>query len=144
MNSNRSYTSDLVDFKVNVKIKLSALWVSVMLLYIYGDIFALFVPGQIERLIKGNMGIGTTTPLKLFAASLLMTIPAIMVFLSLTLKPRINRWMNIIFGAAYTIIIILTNLTSIDLWWTFDLFFGIVDIVITSMIVLYAWKWPKQ
>ncbi len=144
MNSNKTNANDLEDFKVNVKIKLSALWVTVMLCYIYGDIFALFVPGQIEGMINGNMGIGPTTPLKLFAASILMAIPAIMVFLSLTLKPKINRWMNIIFGVVYTIIIILTNLSSIDLWWTFDIFLGIVDIVITSIIVLYAWKWPKQ
>ena len=144
MNSTKTNTNDLEDFKVNVKIKLSALWVTVMLLYIYGDIFAMFVPGHIESLNSGEMGIGKTTPLKLLAASILMTIPSMMVFLSITVRPKLNRWLNIIFGALYTLIIILTNLTSIDPWSTFNLYFGIIDMVITLIIVWYAWKWPKM
>jgi len=47
---------ELEDVKISVKIKLSALWAAMMLLYIYADIFSLFRPGQIEKMTKGLMG----------------------------------------------------------------------------------------
>ena len=142
MNSNKTNTTDFEDFKINIKIKLSALWVSVMFCYIYGDYFSLYVPKQIERFMNGDTLL--TSPIKLFAASLLMAIPALMVFLSISLKPKISRWLNIIFGIIYTAVMLLIAITSIAPWWTFSVFLSIVEIVITSSIVWYAWKWPKQ
>lgn len=142
MNSTNSGV--LQDLKVNVKIRLSALWAAVMFCYIYGDIFSMFVPGTIKDLINGKMGLGTTTPLKLLIISIVMAIPASMVFLSLLLKPAINRWVNIVLGVVYTIIMILTLLDSIGSWWIFYQFLGIVEMIITLMIVRLAWKWPKQ
>ena len=142
MNSSKTNTSDLEDFKVNVKIKLSALWASVMFCYIYGDYFSLYVPKKIEEFI--NVETLLDSPIKLFAASILMAIPALMVFLSIALKPKMNRWLNIIFGTIYTAIMILIAITSIAPWWTFSVFLAIVEIGITSLIVWYAWKWRKQ
>ncbi|HMG91066.1 MAG TPA: DUF6326 family protein [Chryseolinea sp.] len=135
-------TNQLEDFKINVKFKLSALWTAVMFCYIYGDYFSLYVPGQIEDFINGKTLL--ISPLKLLAASVLMTIPPLMIFLSLTLKPSINRWSNVIFGTIYTIIMMLIALDSLQPWWAFMVFFAIVEIMITSAIVRFAWKWPKQ
>jgi len=39
------------DVKINVKMKLSALWATLMFLYIYADIYSLYRPGQIEKMI---------------------------------------------------------------------------------------------
>jgi hypothetical protein len=62
-----------------------------------------------------------------------------MVFLSLVLKPNLNRWLNIVLGAAYTVIILIT------MWdWAFYVFFGAVEVVLTASVVRYAWMWPKQ
>jgi len=44
----------LDDIKIHVKVKLSALWASVVLCYIYGDYFGLYVPG----ILHGNAGRG--------------------------------------------------------------------------------------
>lgn len=52
MNSNKTSTSDLEDFKINVKIKLSALWTSATLCYLYGDYFELYVPEKVEVLFS--------------------------------------------------------------------------------------------
>ena len=95
-------TTKMDDMKINAKIKLSALWIAMMLLYIYADILSLFRPGQIEEMLEGLMGPFPVTQSSLLAASILMIIPAGMVFLSLTLKPTVNRWANITFGALYT------------------------------------------
>lgn len=81
----------LEDKEVNIKFKLSALWISVMLCYIYGDFFEFYVPGKIKNLMANVTSIGPTTPILLLGFSISMAIPALMVFLSLTLKPRIPR-----------------------------------------------------
>lgn len=126
------------DVKINVKLKLSALWVAMMLLYIYADILSLFRPGQIAEVMDGRMGPFPVTQASLLTAAILMIIPAVMVFLSLTLKPTLNRWTNITLGVLYTFVNI-SNL--IGETWVYYLSFGIMEIVLTVLIVWQAWKW---
>jgi hypothetical protein len=131
-------TIEMEDVKINIQMKLSALWVALMLLYIYADIFKLFMPGEIEKMISGRQGPLPTTQGSLLTASILMIIPAVMVFLSLTLRPKVNRWANIILGILYTVVNV-SNL--IGETWAFYLFFGVVEIMLTFLIVGHAWKW---
>ena len=131
-------TTEKEDVKINVKMKLSALWVALMLIYIYADILSNFKPGAIEKMMDGFMGPFPVTQGALLSASILMTIPAVMVFLSITLKPKVNRWANIILGVVYTLVNISNLMGDI---WAYYLFFGIIEIVLTSLIVGYAWKW---
>lgn len=126
------------DVKVNVKIKLSALWIAMMLLYIYADILSLFRPGQVEEMLDGRMGPFPVTQDSLLTASILMIIPAVMVFLSMALKPVVNRWANIILGALYTLVNV-SNLLGEA--WVYYILFGIVEIALTLLIIQYAWKW---
>jgi Family of unknown function (DUF6326) len=133
-------TTEMQVVKINVKMKLSALWAALMLLYIYADHFSLFRTGQIEEMINGRIGPFPVTQGSLLVFSILMIIPAVMVFLSLTLNPKVNRWTNIILGVIYTFVNI-SNL--IGETWAFYIFFGIVEIMLTILIVWYAWKWPN-
>ena len=139
MNSDKN---NLEDLKVNVKIKLSALWTSVTLCYLYGDYFDLYVPKKIEGLISGDNNLNS--PTNLFFATAVLAIPAIMVFLSITLKASINRWLNICVGLVFTAIMVLIAFTSFTLWRTFYVFLAIIESTITSSIVWYAWNWSKQ
>jgi hypothetical protein len=132
------------DFQINVKLKLSALWASVMFCYIYGDYFALYVPDQLANLMHGDSAMGLTTPLKLVMFSLLMTPPSVMIFLSLALKPTINRVLNIALGLFFTAIMALVVLTSKNPWMLFNTVLGCIEMIITLLIVGYAWKWPKE
>lgn len=137
-------TRNLEDFKINVKFKLSALWASLMFCYLYGDFFTLFVPGRIQNLMDGDSGAGATSPTKLLAYAILMTIPSLMVFLSLGLKAKINRLLNIILGCFYMIVMILIVATSHGEWMFFYILLGIVEIAISLLIIGYGWKWPKK
>lgn len=124
--------------KINVQMKLSAIWVALMLLYIYADIFSLFKPGVLEGMSAGRMGPFPVTQGSLLAASVLMVIPAVMVVLSLTLKPAVDRWTNIIAGVLYTCVNI-SNLLGEP--WAFYVLFGASEIVLTCLIIWFAWKW---
>lgn len=142
MSKNETNHGKLADFEINVKIKLSALWASVMFCYIYGDYFSLYVPNKVQDFISGETMLDA--PMKLFAASILMVIPSLMIFLSLFLKPKPARLLNIIFGILYTGIMLLIAVTTLAPWWTFYVFLALTESVITSIIVWQACKWPRQ
>jgi hypothetical protein len=142
MTLNKTNSNDFEDIKVNIKIKLSALWTSVTLCYLYGDYFELYVPKKVEDLISGDNLLNS--PINLFGASVLLAIPAVMVCLSILLKPVVNRWLNILFGVFFTAIMVLIAATSLTEWRVFYVFLAIVESCLTSLIVWYAWKWPKQ
>jgi hypothetical protein len=43
------------DIRVHVRLKLFALWCSVMFFYIYGDYFELYETGRLQEMISGRM-----------------------------------------------------------------------------------------
>jgi len=132
----------LEDLKVNVKIKLAVLWTSLMFCYIYEDYFELYVPKKLERIISGE-GL-LNTPMKLFAASWVLIIPALMISLSILLRPKLSRLFNILFGTLYTALMLWIASNYLDKWLTFAVFFAFVESIITAIIVWHAWKWPRQ
>jgi len=79
MNSEKKTATILEDVKINVKIKLSALWVAVMLCYLYGDIFGFYKPGFIEEIIAGEVAGMQITQVWLLGVVILMAIPSVMV-----------------------------------------------------------------
>ena len=133
---------DYEDFKVNTKILLSSLWASVTLCYLYGDYFELYVPQKTAGLVSGQNLLDS--PVKLLTAAVMLAIPAVMVALSIILKPRVNRVLNIIFGTMFTAIMVLIAVTSFTPWKAFYVFLALLESVLTSLIVWYAWKWPRQ
>lgn len=134
-------TKQLEDFKVNIRIKLSALWTGVMFCYIYGDYFELYVPQKVEGLLNGqNM---LDTPVKLFAATFILAIPALMIFLSLMLSPKVTKWLNIGIGIFFTIFTFLVGVSSISEWTMFYVFLSMLESLITIIIIWQAWNWKK-
>ena len=131
----------LEDVKINVKIKLLALWAAVMFIYLYVDIFGFYRSGLIEEIIAGEVAGIQITQVFLLGALILMIIPSLMVFLSLALPAKVNRWTNIIVGIAY-IVVVLGFLIGES--YAFYIFGSIVEAVLLLLVVWYAWKWPTQ
>ncbi|MFZ2782857.1 MAG: DUF6326 family protein [Sediminibacterium sp.] len=129
------------DFKINVKLVLSALWASVMFLYIYGDYFELYVPQKVEGLLNGQNLLNT--PYKLLFATIVLAIPSLMIFLSLILKPKWNRVLNISIGVFLTLFTLLVGASSFTEWRIFYVMLALLESIITSIIVWKAWHWPK-
>lgn len=134
---------DLEHPPVPTSIKLALLWTSLMFLYIYNDYFSLYVPGILELMAEGRMGpqgvaVGDAG---LVAASLLLAVPALMIFLSVGLRPGISRWLNVVFGGIYTVVEILTLFVFPEPF--FRIVVGI-EIVLSILIVWYAWSWPRR
>lgn len=127
---------------VNIKIKLAALWTSVTFCYLYGDYFELYTPEKVNSLITGENVLDS--PTKLLIAAIILALPSMMVAVSIILKPKINRILNIIFGLIFTAMMILIAIGSLTPWYSFYVFFAVLEAILTSIIVWYAWKWPRK
>ncbi len=128
--------------KVNIKIKLAALWASATFCYLYGDYFELYTPDKVNSLITGDNVMDT--PATLLLASIVLAIPSVMVAASILLNSKINRILNIIFGTIFTIMQVLIGIYSTNEWYLFYVFLAFLESIITALIVWYAWKWPKK
>jgi hypothetical protein len=138
MSSINSTKTVFEDFQINVKFKISALWIAVMFCYVYGDYIQIYVPGILTKAMEVNAT--NETQIEFFAVALLMAIPSVMIFFTLVVKPKINRWLNIILSTLYIIILVATNLKET---WMFYLFLTVVEVLISVAIVWYAWNWPR-
>lgn len=132
---------ELEDNKVSLKLKLAPLWASLMFLYIYVDYFHLYMPGKTEDIIRGVVFKFDITEGFLLAALASMTIPALMIFLSVALSAKVNRRVNIIVASMY-IPYTLFNLVG-EPPWMHMVFAAIVEVAILCVIIWYVWKWPR-
>jgi hypothetical protein len=116
---------------MDMKVKLSTLWLFAMLNYTYGDVVTLMDPVK-----HGSMQL---TQGFLFGASVFMEIPIAMFLLARLLSYRANRWANIISGTIMTVALIMTLFVAVPTMYY--AFFSVIEIGCTAMIVLYSWKW---
>ena len=112
-----------------------------MFLYIYGDYFELYVPKKVEELLNGqNM---LDSPMKLFVTTFILAIPALMIFLSLILNPKLTKWLNIGVGIFFTLFTLLVGISSMTEWRIFYVFLSFLESILTVIIVFKAWNWAK-
>lgn len=134
----------LENYEINVKVKLSLLWTSLMFLYIYADYFELMTPGKLENMMQLKTPMGPTSPNLLLVFALLLIIPALMIILSIFLAPGVNKWTNLIFGVLYATISILIIISSSDSdWHRFYVLYNFVELFVLITILWQAWNWPK-
>jgi hypothetical protein len=130
----------LEDFRPPTTLKLSALWAATMFCYIYGDYFGLFIPPTLVEMGNGIMGpLGRATPGVLIGVSVMMAVPSLMVALVLFLPPRLCKWLCVVLGAAYTLIMAISMPGSAP----FYQLLGVVEMALTLAIVVVALRWPK-
>ena len=129
------------DVRVGVRVKIAALWIAVLFLFAYGDIFGFFSPGQIQEVMAGELSGMAITQVFLFAVSLYIAIASVMVFLSVVLSPPVNRWTNIVLPSLYVISIVASAIgeTSAYYW-----FLSITESALLLLIIWYAWTWPRR
>jgi len=113
-----------------------------MFCYIYGDYFELYVPKKVEGLLNGqNM---LDSPMKLLVTTLILAIPSLMIFLSLVLRPKFTKWMNIAVGIVFTLFTLLVGLSSLTEWRAFYVLLSFIESILTATTVVIAWRWPKS
>jgi hypothetical protein len=129
---------------MSIRARIVVLWVSATLLYLYGDVIGFYVPGGLQRIIDGKLGNWTVTPSWLLGVAVVMSTPAVMAALTVLLKPVASRWLNGVVGSLYTALILFTMIDAWKFGYYFYIYLGVVEVVLTLLVVWYALTWPKQ
>jgi Family of unknown function (DUF6326) len=140
MNTQKSPQNALEDIKVGVKLKLATLWASFMFLYIYVDYFHLYMPGTIKDILAGKVFVFDISYVFILIAMIFVAIPTLMIFLSVALPAKVNRWTNIIVATVF-IPYMLFNLVGEA--WVHMYFAAAIEVILLCLIIRYAWKWPR-
>jgi hypothetical protein len=123
----------------DIREKLSTLWIVIMFNMLYADILSFLNPEFLRELMTGYAeGIRVTQQL-LVGAAVMVEIPILMVFLSRTLKPRVNRWVNFVAIALTAAFIIGGGSTS-----PHYLFLVAIELVCLALIFRHAWRWRVE
>jgi hypothetical protein len=128
------------ELRIPTQLKLAVLWGTVMFMYVYVDIIGFFKPGLIADILVGKVWVFDITQMWLLSTLMLMTIPVVMIFLSLALPAKANRYTNIGLGAFHILLALGTAMGEINAYYLFG---SAVEIVLLVMIVRIAWKWPR-
>lgn len=140
MRTETSATTTLEDTKVNVKLKLAALWTAFMFLYIYVDYFHLYMPGALADMLQGKVFVFDISQSFLSIALISVSIPALMIFLSVGMYAKTSRWANIIVAALYVPYTVF-NLAGEA--WPHMIYGAAVEVALLALIIRYAWLWPR-
>lgn len=118
------------------RVRLSTLWIFVMLNMIFADIFSFMNPGVLKQLMSGYAEQIQITPEFLLAAAILTEIPIAMVLLSRVLGHRPNRIANIVAGVI-TIVYVIGGGSMTPTY----IFFATIEVVSMLCIIWFAWTW---
>ena len=129
------------DTKIDVKLVLSALWIAMLIVFAYVDIFGFLRADVLNAALDGKMATTGFTINQGFLTFTLIYIllPALMVVLSLLLKPRVNRIINIVVSLLYIITIIGS---AIGETWVYYFLGSAFEVLLLAAIARTAWKWP--
>ena len=134
-------TRQFRDTPVDVKLVLSALWIAMLFVFAYVDIFALLRADVLNAALDGTMASTGFTINQVFLTFTLLYIlvPAVMVVLSLVLRPRVSRIVNIVVSLVYIITIIGAVMGET---WAYYFIGSLIEVVLLAAIARTAWQWP--
>lgn len=126
--------------KINIRIKLSGLWTTLMVLYVYCDLYSFHRTDYINEIITGKIGPFDVSQGILAAFGALMIIPILMIPVNLFLKQKATKCANSIVGVLYTLVN-LGNLVGET--WAYYWMYGLIETAVTVIIVIIAITWKK-
>ena len=125
---------------VNVRIKIAALWTSMLFVFAYVDIFSLYRPDLRATLEAGEIGGFTVNQPFLVGTTAYVAIPSLMVFCALIPRPRVNRIANIALGTMYALTILAGAIGE----WSYYVLGSAIEVALLAAIVYYTWTWPRD
>jgi hypothetical protein len=132
--------TELEPSNVSVRIKISALWTSMLFVFVYVDLFSLYRPDVRADLEAGEVGGFTVNRSFLLGTTAYVVIPSLMVVGALVLRPRADRIVNIALGILYALTIIGGAIGE----WSYYVLGSAVEVALLAAIVYLAWTWPKE
>ncbi|MFO7689117.1 MAG: DUF6326 family protein [Cryobacterium sp.] len=140
----RTNTPSLLDNPpIPVQAKLAAAWTSFMFFYIYVDYFHLYKPGTLDDILGGTVYVFDITGPLLTIFVALVGIPALMVWLSMTLPARVNRATNLVVASLYVPVTVFNAASTNWEWASFYALSIGIEVLILAFILRSAGTWPR-
>jgi len=143
MNSITKPMTILENRQVPIQAKLAAAWTSFMFLYIYVDHLGLYKPGHVDGILNGLIWKFDVSATLLTIILVSVSIPALMVVLSMTLPARANRATNLVVATLY---IPFSVFNAAGATWEWAAFYGLsigIEVLLLAFILRSAWTWPR-
>jgi hypothetical protein len=120
---------------IDMKVKLSTLWVVVMVNMIYADIFSIIV----ELVNRNTLNIPGDVKVVMAVAAIVTNIPILMIYFSRVLHYKLNRWANIIAGIL-TIIYVVGGGDMAPHY----IIIAAIEVICLLLIIVISWKWTNS
>lgn len=125
----------------NTKNVLSKLWIFLTVNYIFCDVFSLYHSKFLNELLIGTVDGIEFTEVFLLSFAIIMEIPMLMIVLTMMIKNKANRIINLIVGVLMIIIQIGSLATGTNS--LHYVFFSFIEVSTLLLIIYSAWKWPE-
>jgi hypothetical protein len=134
-----STTTHYQDYWINPRIKIAALWASMMFIFAYVDLFSLYRADVRADIEAGKVFAFTIGQGFLLGVTVYVVLPSLMLFLSLVLPVRATRIVNIVMAAVYAVTVVGGAMGE----WNYYVLGSLVEAALLAGVVYYAWTWPK-
>ncbi len=135
-------TANLQDTKVDVKVVLCGLWISLLFVFAYVDIFGFWRDDVINGALAGKVpGPGFEINQAFLAlTTIYIVIPSLMIIVSLLAPARMNRTANIVVSLIYLASVVVTIVGET---WIYYILGSVVESLLLLAISRVAWTWPR-
>jgi hypothetical protein len=120
--------------QIDMKVKLSTLWIVVLINMIYADIFSIIV----ELVNKDTLNIPGDVKVIMAIAAIVTNIPILMIYFSRALPYHVNRLTNIIAGILTIIYIVGGGALS-----PHYIIIASIEVLFLLIIIVNSWKWKN-
>jgi hypothetical protein len=134
-----STTTHYQDYWINPRIKITALWASMMFIFAYVDLFSFYRADVRADIEAGKVFAFTIGQGFLLGVTIYIVLPSLMLFLSLVLPVRVTRVTNIVLAVVYAVTIVGGAVGE----WNYYILGSLIEAALLAGIVYYAWTWPR-
>jgi hypothetical protein len=125
--------------RIDTRLRISTLWIAVLFIFAYVDLFSLYRPDFRADIEAGTVYAFDINQTFLLLTTLYIIIPCLMIYLTLVMRPTMNRVVNIVVAAIYGLTIIGSAVGE----WYYFILGSAVEAILLAIVIHHAWTWPR-
>lgn len=134
-----STATDYRDYWINPRLKIAALWTSMLFIFAFVDLFSMYRSDVRADIEAGKIAVFTIGQGYLLGVMVYVALPSLMVFLSLVMSVKVTRMTNIVLAVLYAFTIAGSAVGE----WNYFILGSLIEAGLLVAIAYYAWTWPK-
>lgn len=135
-----SATTRYQNYRINSRIKISALWTAMLFVFVYVDLFSLYRSDVRADIEAGKIAAFTIGQGYLLGVTIYVLVPSLMLYLSLVLPARVTRMVNLVVAVLYAVTVAGSAIGE----WGYYILGSLTEVALLAGVVYHAWTWPKE